>query len=101
MIDIVSYDEDLVFADATAPKAANVCSVQLGSLEYAPNFGVDLDYFLQNNIEFQNSSFRAYLVERLAQAQINVSEVIELVESLSAKYTFKVGQSNTSGGLIS
>lgn len=102
MTDIVSAKDgfDLGVADAVAPKAANLVSTQVGELEYAPTFGVDLKYFLQSEFQFQNESFKAYLVDRITQNQINVSEVLEIVEALQTKYTFKVGDANKVEGLI-
>lgn len=102
MLDIVSIKDgfDLGVADAVAPKAANLVSTQVGDLEYAPAFGVDLKFFIQTDFQFQNESFKAYLVDRLTQNQINVSQVIEVIESLQRKYTFKVGDANKVEGLI-
>lgn len=101
-LDIVSVNEgqDLGVADAVSPKAANLVSTQVADLEYAPTFGVDLKFFLQPDFQFQNESFKAYLVDRLTQNQINVSEVLEVIESLQRKYTFKVGDANKVEGLI-
>lgn len=98
MLDIIAIrdGEDLVLQNATAPKAANVVSTQLGYLEYAPNFGVDLNFFLQEGLEFQNESFKSYLVQRLTHHQINVSEVYELVHNLFIEQTFAVGDANES-----
>ena len=43
MIDIQDFQgEDLQIKDSQTPKAANVLSTQLASLEYAPALGVDL-----------------------------------------------------------
>lgn len=102
MKDIVSITNgfDLGVGDSVAPKAGNVVSVQVGTLEYAKTFGVDLNYFLSSDFQFQNESFKAYLVERLTQNQINVNEVTEIVEALQKKYTFKVGDANKVEGLI-
>lgn len=94
MRDIVNVQNgmDLGVASSDLPKAANVLSVQLGDLEYQPDFGVDKRYFLERPEAFQNESFKAYLVQRLAEAQINVNEVLETVETLFRKYTFYVRQ---------
>lgn len=94
MIDIVEIPEDgrdMGFAETAVTKAGNVVSVQIGSLEYAPDFGVDLKFFLQEQIQFQNDSFQAYIVERLTQHQINVSQVIKTVEAFVERYTYSVG----------
>lgn len=96
MLDILSIEEgqDLRFADTAVTKAANVISVQLGDLEYAPDFGVDLGFFLQEQLQFQNQSFRAYLVQRLVENQVNVSSVVPVIEDLFTKYTFYVDDPN-------
>jgi hypothetical protein len=102
MLDIVTIEDgqDMGFADVTSVKAANVLSTQIGTLEYAPTFGVDLKFFLESSFQFQNESFRAYLVERLTQHQINVSEVVEVLEALSANFVFRVGDANKAEGFI-
>jgi hypothetical protein len=103
MLDIIEIEDgkDLLILDSVVKRAANVISTQLGSLEYAPDFGVDLKYFLQDQIQFQNDSFKAYLVQRLTEHQINVSEVIEVLDSFSSKFGFSVGDANQSSrGLI-
>lgn len=86
----VRNGEDLVIQDSAVMKAANILSVQLGSLEYAPSFGVDIVYFVFSQIRFQRESFRAYLIERLAAFFINATEVSEVVEVLYSKLTFSV-----------
>jgi hypothetical protein len=101
MIDITSIGEDLNLFDTQISKAANILSVQVGSLEYEPDFGIDLRFFLDEGFKFQNDSFKAYLIERLSAQGVNVNSVTETLESLFKKYTFEVGNdSSGSGGLI-
>lgn len=100
MIDITSIGQDLVLIDSQVPKAGNILSTQLGSLEYLPDFGVDLKYFLDENFQFQNESFKAYLVQVLAENSINVASVLETIEALYQKYTFILSPSETDGSLV-
>lgn len=105
MIDIVAIGEgpggDLRTFDAQTSKAANVLSVQLGYLEYAPEFGIDLRFFIQENFQFQNESFRSYLIQRLSEHHVNVNQVIDTLETLYQKFTFEVGNADkTKGGFI-
>jgi hypothetical protein len=101
IIEVPSDGRDLRVQNSVVPKAANVLSVQLGSLEYAQDFGVDLRYFLQSNLKFQNESFKAYLVTRLTQHQINVVEVLKTLQTFYEQFTFSVTDAdNNSGGLI-
>src|SRR5690606_37007492 len=93
MLDIVEVADgkDLGFADSAVTKAGNVLAVQLGTLEYAPTFGVDYKYFIDSTFRIQDESFRAYLVQRLTEHQIDVSQITRLVENLFTKNTFYVG----------
>ena len=102
MIDIVSVGTDIGLFDAQTPKAQNVFQVQLGALEYAPDFGIDLKFFLNPDLQFQNESFKAYLIQRLAEHHVNVNQVLESVQSLYMQLTFEVGDAEKSvtGGFI-
>ena len=92
MNDITSITTDLVVMDAQTPKAANVLSVQLGALEYAKDFGVDINFFIDENFTFQNESFKSYLIQRLAEHHVNVTQVIDTLENFFLKFGFTVGQ---------
>ncbi len=102
MIDIVSNAEgtDMGVFDTQTCKAANILSVQLGALEYSPQFGIDLKYFLSEEFRFQNTSFKSYLVEILANNKINVSSVLEVLNSLFGVYTFNISADDKTSGLI-
>lgn len=100
MKDIVSVADDIGLYDTQTVRAANILSVQLGALEYAREIGIDLEYFLDDRFSFQNESFKAYLVERLANSSINVSTVMETVESLYTTYSFEISSDENNTGLI-
>jgi len=102
MIDIISADdgEDLGVLDTQTTKAANVLSVQLAALEYAPELGIDLRYFLREDFRFQNASFKAYLIEVLANNGINVASVADTVDNLFRQYTFELSPEETSTSLV-
>lgn len=102
MIDIVSFNdgEDLGVQNTQVPRAANILSVQLGSLEYAQEIGIDLKYFLSQDFKFENESFRSYLIEVLANSGINVSKVTDLVNTLYNKFIFELAPEETDAGLV-
>jgi hypothetical protein len=100
MMDIVSVSSDIGLYDTQTTKAANILSVQLGELEFAPTLGIDLKYFLSDSFKIQNESFKAYLIEVLANNSINVASVLETVESLLTRYVFNIKAPETSGALI-
>ncbi len=104
MFDIIEVkdESDLVILSSPVRKAGNVLSVQLGSLEYAPEFGVDLKYFLDTDLKFQNESFRSYLVQRLTEHQITVADVETIIQVLDERFNFYVGDpgDNTEGLIL-
>ncbi len=105
MIDIIKVPtetggDDIGLFDTQTTKAANILNVQLGALEYAPNLGIDLKYFLSDEFKFQNASFKAYMIEILANNGINVSSVIDIMEDLFSVYTFNIKSEETNSGLI-
>ena len=102
MIDIVGVHDgqDLGLFDTQSARAGNILSIQQGSLEYWPEGGIDLRFFLKDDFKIQNDSFKAYLVERLANFGINVASLIDTVETLYHQYTFNIAPDETSTGLI-
>lgn len=102
MIDITSAKpgEDLTLYDTQTSRAGNILSIQLDSLEYAPDVGIDLSFFLSDTFQFQNESFKAYLIETLANRGINVSSLIDTVENLYREYTFNLSPEQAGTGLI-
>lgn len=101
MRDIIDITTDLVILDSQIGKGANVLSVQLGSLEYLPNFGIDFAYFLTDQFQFQNESFKAYILQRLAESSVDVATVTEQVEALYTQYDLNLaGTTETNPGLV-
>jgi len=102
MIDIVEAENgrDLGIFNTQTPRAANILSVQLRSLEYAPTLGIDLKYFLSEDFKFENESFKAYLVEVLANWSINVTSVDEIVNRLYNDFIINLSPEETDGGLV-
>lgn len=104
MIDITSVgtgpNADIGLYDSQAPKAGNILSVQIGALEYAQTFGIDLKYFLSENLRFQNESFRSYMIEVLANWGVNVASVDEVIETLFMQMTINVSPDENSTALI-
>lgn len=91
----IKDESDLVLARSDIGRAANVLSIQIGDLEYALTFGVDLEYFLVSEYEFQNQSFQAYLINRLVESQVNVVQCLETIQNFVNTYTFRIGDPNT------
>jgi len=101
MIDIVGFTSSgMEVYDTQVQRAANILSVQLGALEYAKDLGIDLRYFLTEPINFQDDSFKAYLIQTLVSRGINVSSLIEVLNSLDSNYNINLSPSENSTGLV-
>lgn len=101
MIDITSFSTDLVLVDTQVPKSANIFQIQLGTLEYAQEFGIDLKFFIDEDFQFQNESFKSYLIQRLSESHVDVNQVLDTLEKFYLQYTFTVGESaGKEGGFI-
>lgn len=102
MIDINFVGEglDLSATDTDVFKAQNILQVQLGSLEYEPEFGIDLEYFLDDNFRFQNESFQAYLIQVLTSNGINVTSLVEQKNTLFRDFIFNIAAPESGDGLI-
>ncbi len=97
---VTTSGRDLGIQQTEAPRAGNILATQLGSLEFAPTFGIDLRYFLESEFQIQNTSFKAYCVQRLLESRINVVNVLEEINTLFTTSTFFIGTSVNDGSLI-
>lgn len=97
MIDIISIGEDLVFQDTQLPKAENLLSIQARSLTYNPEFGVDYDYFLSEQFEFQNESFKSYILSRFAAYAIDVIGLSDTIDRFTERFGFTISNRSTTG----
>ncbi len=95
MMDILSFadGEDITITDNILTKAKNVLSVQSGALEYAPDFGIDITFFLFSPVQMQNEAFKSHIIERLLFYYVNISEITEVFEDLYSSLT--IGVSDT------
>jgi hypothetical protein len=101
MIDITSMDASgMGTYNTQTHRAANILQIQIGSLEYCPLIGIDLKYFLNEELRFQNESFQAYLVQTLAEKSINVASLFESLDALSSTYNINLTPDEQSTGMI-
>ena len=101
MIDIVSTGSgELQAFDTQVNRAANLLSVQLGALEYAPEVGIDLNYFLSDQFKFEDAAFYSYLVQVLASFGINVATVMSAVQNLYQSLKLNLSPEETSTSLM-
>ena len=104
MIDLATFSsesQDFKVYNTDIYKAANILSVQLGALTYDPDFGIDLEYFLDPSFIYQNESFKNYLVQVLANSNINVNSITEVINTLYSKLTINIEKSDNDTSLVS
>ena len=101
MIDIVGFtSKGMEVFNTQTPRAANILQTQLGDLEYAPDLGIDLRYFMTEDIQFQDDNFKGYLVQTLATYGINVASLTEVIKALSSEYNINLSPEETSTGFL-
>lgn len=94
MLDI-GFDEqkkDFKLVDSSIYKAKNLLEIQLGDLFYLDDWGIDLEYFFDENILFQNESFIAYIQDRLVKKNIFVEDVSNVVSNFVQKIGITIGE---------
>ena len=65
-------------------KAKNVMKTQIGSVNYLPEFGCDLEFYIINtNYNIQTQAFKNYLTERLIESNIQVATILKVDELFS------------------
>lgn len=82
--------QDAAVQDTNLFKAKNVADVQLGSLNYAQEFGVDKKFFMDSEFNISSATYGAHVMERLAQAGIPASIAIGVASSFADKVSVSV-----------
>ena len=77
MIDLQFKNNILRTADTLIYKARNILSTQIGSLAYAPDFGIDYDLFFGEDYIIQTQTFQAYAISKLSENGINPLDVLD------------------------
>jgi hypothetical protein len=74
--------EDAKLRDTNLYKAANTADVQLGSLNFAKEFGVDKKFFMDSEFNISSASYASHVMERLAQQGIPASIALQFASPL-------------------
>ncbi|MDR3112941.1 MAG: hypothetical protein LBU09_01015 [Endomicrobium sp.] len=91
IIDIEDITTDVVFRKDLLHKAENILKTQSGSLAYASSFGIDLDFFLINDVSFQNESLNAYIIDVLTKHYLTVADYSVVLKDFFANLNLKIG----------
>lgn len=77
-------------SDTPLYKAKNILSTQVGSLAYAPDFGIDYDLFFGKDYKIQTETFKSYAMSKLAENGINPLEVATQENALDTILNIKI-----------
>ena len=92
MIDVKSFGSDSAKDTKNDKyKALNLLAVQLREKNYAPDFGIDLDFFINSDYEITPKTFTTHILKRLSDYAVAVDRVENVVDDfiLSAKINIK------------
>ena len=66
MIDIKSLGPDVKLdKNGDKYKALNLLAVQLRNKNYAADFGIDLDFFINGDYQLQSSTLKSHILKRI------------------------------------
>lgn len=91
---------DLDFLVSELPRAENLITTQLGDLQYQPDWGVDLAYFLDPDYTIQAEAFEAYLLQRIGFWGMNVLNFIAKQQKFIREMIFNFGEPKENNSLM-
>lgn len=97
MIDCFIDKGEFKVADTVVYKAKNILEIQEGSLNYAPDTGIDLKRFLSPDVKIQNATFEAYSIQRLGEQGINTLDLVVNKETFRQVFDYTLAEENTEG----
>lgn len=78
-------------------KAENILNIQINSLYYAQDLGIDLVRFINSDVEIQPETFRAYTVQELTRQGIQLQTVETATNQFMSTITYKATEPNEQG----
>lgn len=97
MIDGFIENGEFKTSDTIVFKAKNILETQEGSLNYAPELGIDLKRFLDPNVKIQNRTFEAYSIQKLGEQGVNPIELIVNKETFRQVFEYTVAEAEKEG----
>ncbi len=97
MIDGFIENGEFKTSDTIVFKAKNILETQEGSLNYAPELGIDLKRFLDPDVKIQNRTFEAYSIQKLGEQGVNPIELIVNKETFRQVFDYTVAEADKEG----
>ena len=97
MIDGFIENGEFKTSDTIVFKAKNILETQEGSLNYAPELGIDLKRFLDPDVKIQNRTFEAYSIQKLGEQGVNPIELIVNKGTFRQVFEYTVAEAEKEG----
>lgn len=82
MLDIAdNFTTDFILEDNNCYKARNILNVQVGSLWFEKDFGIDLKFYVFGDLEFSYETFNFYLINTLINYGIDVNTYTSVLDN--------------------
>jgi hypothetical protein len=94
-----SLNGDMAYRSDQLRKGENLLKTQVGKLSYLSNFGIDLAYFIESPISFQNEVLQAHISERLSMNYLVVSNYEAQTKGFFDEHNIKITQTEASDAL--
>ena len=90
ILDLFFKNNILKTQETSIFKAKNILSTQLGSLAYAPTFGIDYNLFFSADYKIQDQTFRSYAISKLSENGVNTQEILTNQETFQETLNIKI-----------
>lgn len=91
----IDHDDNLQTADTDVYKGENILRIQVGTLVYAQELGIDLARFIDPGVSIQPETFRAYTVQELVKQGVRIETVLEKFNNVDAVLKYTAAQTET------
>lgn len=87
-------------ADTDVYKGANILKIQVGTLVYAPDLGIDLESFLTDDVKIQPETFKSYSTQQLVGQGVRASDIASLEQTLDTLLDYTIDSTQQEGGSL-
>jgi hypothetical protein len=97
------YDDktnDTSFRSDQLRKAENLLKAQMRVLYYAYDFGIDLAYFVESPINFQNEVLQAHISERMSMNYLIVAQYETQMKDFFENHNIKIAPMESKANAI-
>lgn len=96
----LGQNADLRTAETDVYKAENLLMVQIRTLYYVQDFGIDLIRFINPGVEIQVETFKAYTIDRLIANGIKVFSVQSTLDKFIRNLTYTIAEPTEADNVI-